>query len=188
MQGKTITDELLKDVNIAAAGVAIFDLGSDELNHIAGDLVQRANNSIKIIAVNDQLEFLSIMEGGGKMAVNRHHLCAMRIASLAVRPSVATYLDKMLHIQDGIHRIEEVFIEEKSTIIGKTLKEVFDATQLKLLVIGIEDLDTFDIIPRGKQVIEKGMPLFIQGEVSQIETFRKLAEGELSFSDFPSQS
>jgi len=92
MQGKTITDKVLKAVNITGAGVAIFDLESDELNHIAGDLVRRANNSIKVIAVNDHLEFLSIMEGEGKMAVNRHLLCAMRIASLAFRPSVANYL------------------------------------------------------------------------------------------------
>jgi len=189
MHGRTLTEKVLQDVNITQASVAIFDLGSDELNHIAGDLVRRANPSIKIITVNDQLDFLPIMGSEGKTAINSHQLCAMRIASLAFRPSIVTYLDRMLYVKDGIFRIEEITIFEDTSIIGKTIQEVFERTGLNILVIGIQDMDLFDIIPRGKQVLQAGMTLFVQGEVSQIDAFRKLAQGESALSSFspPSQ-
>jgi Trk K+ transport system NAD-binding subunit len=186
MPGKTPSDRILSDVNIANAGVAIFDLASDELNHIAGDLVRRENPEIKVISVNDQLEFLPIMDGDGKTAVNRHVLCAMKIASIAFRPAIADYLDRMLYKQDGIFRIEEVTIQKDSRIIGSTLKEIFETSLLQILVVGIQDREVFDIIPRGKQVLEVGMTLFLQGELSQIASFRQMAEGELSLTDFPS--
>jgi len=188
MHGKTLTEKVLKEANIAKASVAIFDMGSDEMNHIAGDLVRKANPSIKIITVNDQLDFLPIMGGEGKTAINSHQLCAMRIASLAFRPSVATYLDRMLYIQDGVYRIEEVTIYENASIIGKTIQEVFEETRLQILVVGIQDMELFDIIPRGKQIFQEGITLFVQGEVSQIDAFRKLAEGETTLSNFTSPS
>ncbi|MEE8399110.1 MAG: NAD-binding protein [Desulfobacterales bacterium] len=184
MPGKTPSEKILKDVNITNASVAIFDLGSDELNHIAGDLVRRENQEIKTISVNDQLDFLSIMDGEGKTAINPHVLCAMKIASMAFRPSVATFLDKMLYIQDGIYRIEQVTIQKDSKILGKTLKEIFVASRLEILVIGIEDREVFDIIPRGRQTVVEGMTIFLQGELTQIEAFRQLAEGETSLDDF----
>jgi len=188
MHGKTLTEKILKEVNIENAGVAIFDMGSDELNHIAGDLVKRANPSIKIISVNDQMDFLPIMDGEGKTAINSHQLCAMKIASLAFRPAVANYLDRMLYIQEGIYRIEEITLQENCSIIGKTLQDVFEKTGLQVLVVGIQDMEIFDIIPRGKQVFKKGMTLFVQGEVTQIDAFRKLAEGETTLSDLSSST
>jgi len=185
ISGKTPTDSDLEMVNIAKADVAIFDLGSDELNHIAGDMVRQANSKIRILSVNDQLDFLPIMQTEGKVAVNPHTLCAMKMASIAFRPAVTTYLDKMIHKPDGVFRVGEVTVSSQSGMVGKTLKEVFDASQLQLLVVGIEGREVFDIIPRGEQVIREDMTLFVQGEVSQIATFRRLAEGELSLSDFP---
>ncbi len=183
--GKTPTEAELTAVNIAKAKAAIFDLGSDELNHITGDMVQRANGQIKILSVNDQLDFLPIMERDGKIAVNRHSLCAMRIASMAHRPAVFNFLDKMLYKKDGVFRIEEVAIAESSGLIGKSLQEAFETTQLQLLVVGIQDRDVFDIIPRGKQIVQENFTLFVQGELNQIAAFRKLADGELALSDFP---
>lgn len=188
MPGKTPSEKVLKDVNIANAGVAIFDLGSDELNHISGDLVRRENHGIKTISVNDQLDFMPIMDGEGKTAINPHVLCGKKIASMAFRPSVVTFLDKMLYMQDGIYRIEEVTIQNDSAIIGRTLKDIFDISHLEILVIGIEDREVFDIIPRGKQIMTVGMTIFVQGELSQIASFRQLAEGEMSLADFPSPS
>ena len=103
---------------------------------------------------------------------------------MAHRPAVFNFLDKMLYKKDGVFRIEEVVIGKGSGIIGKTLREVFEASDLQLLVVGIEDRQIFDIIPRGKQIIQENMTLFMQGEVGQIHLFRKLADGEMALSDF----
>jgi len=184
ISGKTPTEADLKSVNISKANVAIFDLGSDELNHIAGDMVRRANSSIRVLAVNDQLDFLPIMSVEGKIAINRHELCAMRIASLAFRPAVVNYLDKMLYRKDGVYRIEEVTVSKDASLVGKSVKDVFETTELKILIVGIEDRNIFDVIPRGKLIIQPDMTLFIQGEASEVETFRRLAENVLSISDY----
>ena len=76
-------------------------------------------------------------------------------------------------------------IQSDSKIVGKTLKEIFESSRLEILVIGIEDREVFDIIPRGKQIVTVGMTIFLQGELSQISAFRQLAEGETSLADFP---
>jgi len=183
ISGKTPTEADLKSVNIAKANVAIFDLGSDELNHIAGDMVQRANGGIRVLAVNDQRDFLPIMSTEGKMAINRHELCAMRIASLAFRPAVVNYLDKMLYKQDGVYRVEEITVLKGASLVGETVKEIFEATGLKVLLVGVEDREIFDVIPRGKLVIQADMTLFVQGEASEIGVFRRLAENDLSIKD-----
>ena len=69
--------------------------------------------------------------------VNPHFMCAMRLASLAKRPSVVNHLDRMLYKKDGIYRVEEVNIKGNSSLVGKTLGEIDFVKKLKLIVIEI---------------------------------------------------
>jgi len=175
---KHFTDELFEDANLKNARVAILDLGNDEKNHITADLIREQNRNVEILAVGDDITYAPIMTQRGNKVVNPHFMCALRIASLAKRPSVVNFLDRMLYKKDGIFRIEEVTFDRKSDFVGKTLAEIDLPKALRLLPIGImQKGKEINILPLPESVIREGITLIVQGEMNDVEILRDIADG-----------
>jgi len=175
---KHFTDELFNDVNLKNARIAILDLGTDEKNHITADLIKEQNKDIEILAVGDDITYAPIMTQRGNKVVNPHFMCAMRIASLAKRPSVVNFLDRMLYKKEGAFRIEEVTFQKNSEFIGKTLEEINLPATLRLLPIGImEEGKEINILPLPEDRIRDSMTLIVQGEANDVEKLRDIADG-----------
>ena len=181
---KHFSNKLFDDVNIKNARVAIIDLGNDETNHITADLVREQNSKVKIIAVGDDISYGPIMKKRGNEVVNPHFMCAMRIASLAMRPAVVTFLDLMLYKKDGTFRIEEVEIPEKSPLAGKTYSELDLPHKFDLLPVGeMEKNKEINILILPENMIKASSSIFVQGETKDINLLRDVADGELNFKD-----
>jgi len=181
---KHISEDIFKDVNIRNAKVAILDLGNDETNHITADLIREQNPNIKILAVGDDISYAPIMKKRGNEVVNPHFMCAMRIASLAMRPSVVTFLDLMLYKKEGTYRIEEVYIPENSPLIGKTYQETDLPHNLSLLPVGeMEENKELNILILPEKRIKPKIKIFVQGETKNINLLRDIAEGIKDFDE-----
>ena len=181
---KHISDELFKDVNIKNAKVAILDLGNDETNHITADLLREQNPDLKILAVGDDISYAPIMKKRGNDVVNPHFMCAMRIASLAMRPAVVTFLDLMLYKKGGTYRIEEVDIPEKSPLIGKTIQEIDLPHNFDLLPVGeMEPNKELNILILPENKVKANSKIFVQGDAKDINLLRDVAEGTISYDD-----
>ncbi|MFC1725174.1 potassium channel family protein [candidate division KSB1 bacterium] len=181
---KHFSQKLFEDVNIKNARVAIVDLGNDETNHITSDLIREQNPNIKIIAVGDDISYGPIIKKRGNEVVNPHFMCAMRIASLAMRPAVVTFLDLMLYKKDGTFRIEEVEIPEKSPLAGKTYSELDLPHNFDLLPVGeMEKNKEINILILPENKIKQTSSIFVQGETKDINLLRDVADGQVTFKD-----
>jgi len=181
------TDDIFEKVKIGSAVAAIIDLGNDETNHITADLIREKNPDIKILSVSEETTYAPIMQKRINHIVNPHFMCAMRLASLAKRPSVVNHLDRMLYKKDGVYRVEEVKIKSNSSLIGKTLGEIDFPKRLNLIVTEImrptyEGYES-DFLPLPENVIEEDMILIVQGKVEDVETLRDLADCNIAIED-----
>ena len=181
---KHFSKKLFDDVNIKHARVAIVDLGNDETNHITSDLIREQNSDVKIIAVGDDISYGPIMKKRGNEVVNPHFMCAMRIASLAMRPAVVTFLDLMLYKKDGTFRIEEVEIPEQSPIAGKTYSELDLPHTFDLLPVGeMEKNKEINILILPESSIKASSSIFVQGETKDINLLRDVADGQINLAE-----
>jgi len=185
------TDEIFEKVKVRNAITAIIDLGNDEKNHITADLIREKNPKIKILSVNEEPSYSPIMQKRINHVVNPHFMCAMRLASLAKRPSVVTHLDRMLYKKDGIYRVEEVKIKRNSSLVGKTLGEVDFPKRLKLIVTEImRPIDggyDSNFLPLPEDTIIENMIIIVQGEVENVEILRDLADGHININELKNE-
>jgi voltage-gated potassium channel len=178
---KHLTDEIFEKVKLKHAASVTLDLGTDETNHIIADLIREKKPGIRVLSVGDDVSYAPIMSKRINHVVNPHFMCAMRLASLAKRPGVVTYLDRMLYKKDGIYRIEEVAVDRQSILMGKTLEQVDIGHQYRLVVteIMIEDSDgniESNYLPLPEHVIQPRTTLIVQGKIEDIEVFRDVAD------------
>jgi len=188
---KYFTDEMLEKVKIKDAETATIDLGNDETNHITADLIREKNPKIKILSVGEEMSYAPVMQKRINHVVNPHFMCAMRLTSLAKRPSVVTHLDRMLYKKDGVYRVEEVKISSNSCLIGKTLGEIDFPKTLKLIVTEIMRATDggydSNFLPLPEDVITDKMILIVQGKVEDVEILRNLADGYIKLEDLKKQ-
>jgi voltage-gated potassium channel len=182
---------MLEKVKIKDAETATIDLGNDETNHITADLIREKNPKIKILSVGEEMSYAPVMQKRINHVVNPHFMCAMRLTSLAKRPSVVTHLDRMLYKKDGVYRVEEVKISSNSCLIGKTLGEIDFPKTLKLIVTEIMRATDggydSNFLPLPEDVITDKMILIVQGKVEDVEILRNLADGYIKLEDLKKQ-
>ncbi len=181
------TDDIFEKVKIKNANAALIDLGNDETNHITADLIREKNPNIKILSVSEEMAYAPIMQKRINHVVNPHFMCAMRLASLAKRPSVVTYLDRMIYKKDGVYRIEEVKIKGNSSLIGKTLDEINFPKTFNLIVTEImrpsREGYKSDFIPLPEHIIEENVIIIVQGKVEDIEKLRDIGDGYITIEE-----
>jgi voltage-gated potassium channel len=96
------------------------------------------------------------------------------------RPSVTTFLDRMLNDDRAVIRVEEVTVSHNSDLAGKTIKaaRIPDRTGLLVVAIRKDGADKFISTPGPEQTIEPDDVLISMGEMDKIITLRRLAEGK----------
>lgn len=181
------TDDIFEKVKIINAVAALIDLGNDETNHITADLIREKNPNLKILSVSEETAYAPIMQKRIDYVVNPHFMCAMRLASLAKRPSVVNHLDRMLYKKDGIYRIEEVKIKSNSSFIGKTFGEIDFPKTLNLIVTEImrpsREGYKSDFLPLPEHIIEENVIIIVQGKVEDVEKLRDIGDGSITIEE-----
>ena len=109
----------------------------------------------------------------------------MRLASLAKRPGVVNYLDRMLYKKDGVFRLEEVEICPTSSLVGKSLGQLDLAENMQLIVTEVipsrhRQFDS-DFVPSATHVLQAGEIIIVQGRVENIERLRDVADGSVGW-------
>ena len=95
------------------------------------------------------------------------------------RPSVTTFLDRMLNDERNVTRVEEVTIRAGSELVGKTLMDAHIPQKTGLLIAAIrkEGTESFITNPGADQSIDENDVLIIMGAIDNIIRLRELAEG-----------
>lgn len=120
-----------------------------------------------------------ITSAGADCVISPEYISGKRMISEMFRPSVTTFLDRMLRDNRAVTRVEEVTVSSDSSLSGKSLREARISTRIGLLVAAIRkgEKGAFIYNPTAEQVIDEGDVLIVIGAMANIGALRKVAQG-----------
>ena len=177
--GDATEDDILYKAGLERAAGLITALTADRDNLFvtitARQLSNRQNAKLRIVSrvVNLAAE-AKLRKAGADEVVSPNQIGGMHMVSSMIRPTVVTFMDKMMHMHDRVLRIEEVELKDTSSVIGKTLAECAIRKRHDLSVIAINDTNSGEYLynPDPQITLRQGMVLICLGEVESIHGLR----------------
>jgi voltage-gated potassium channel len=122
-----------------------------------------------------------LLKAGADSVIYPGTIGALRMASEMLRPTVVSFLDKML--RDARHqRVSEVTVDDRSKYAGKTLRDsgIYKDTGMLVLAVLLPNQDDGEFIynPSADFVLEPGSVLVVIGDVEQVRLLEKYANPE----------
>jgi voltage-gated potassium channel len=117
-----------------------------------------------------------IKNAGADSVVSPQFIGGMRLVSEMVRPTVVSFLDRMLRDMEKNIRIEEVRIEAGSPLSGQQLRDQGIAGS-DVLVMAIQDPGSsrFLYVPDAGARLQPGCTLVVLGDADRVARLRVLA-------------
>jgi len=118
-----------------------------------------------------------IKSAGADCVISPEYISGKRMISEMFRPSVTTFLDRMLKDDRAVMRVEEVTVSPNSAFAGKSLRETRISNKVGLVIAAVrkDGKGAFIHNPTAEQVIEGGDVLIAMGAMHNIAALRKLA-------------
>ncbi|MBW1689249.1 MAG: hypothetical protein DRG87_00855 [Deltaproteobacteria bacterium] len=186
IQGDATHDEILEQAGLEHAVGVITSLPDEKDNlFVAMSLSQKKKErgfAFRIAAKVTNFEKMAskIKSAGADCVISPEYISGRRMISEMFRPSVTTFLDRMLKDDRAVMRVEEVTVSSDSSLVGKNLKETRISNKIGLLIAAVRKGGKGEFIhnPNAEQVIEEGDVLITMGDMDKIAALRKLAQGK----------
>jgi voltage-gated potassium channel len=178
--GDASSEEVLRDAGIERARGLMANLANDAENLFLTITAKALNPNLRVVsAAVDRKSREKLIRAGADGVVFPWQIGALRIASEMIRPTVVSFLDRMLRDPARSVRVSEVTVEPSSSITGTTIKSSGIHAQTGLLVVALQEHgrpgDQFIYNPPGDHVLEPGDTLVVIGSSDQIERLVELA-------------
>ncbi len=113
---------------------------------------------------------------GADVVIAPDGIAGRRMVSEMFRPSVTTFLDRMLRDTGTVLRVEEATVAPDSALCGVPLEQSRIRERTGLVIVAVRGPDgTFAYNPGPQQPLAPGDVLIAMGEMSQIVHLRRLA-------------
>jgi len=168
----------------ASGIIAVLPDEKDNL-FIVMSMAQKKKRSGKQLRIAAKVEHFKKMapkmkSAGADCIISPELISSRRMVSEMFRPSVTTFLDRMLNDDRAVIRVEEVTVSHNSDLAGKTVKDarIHDRTGLLVVAIRKDAAGKFISNPGPEQSIEPNDVLISMGEMDKIINLRRIAEGK----------
>lgn len=158
--GDADIEEVLEKAGIRDAIGIFASTGDDNQNLVISLTSKYINPSVRVVArcleaANQQ----KMKKAGADTVITENFIAGMRMASEMVRPTVVTFLDKMLADKDKNLRVEEIEVSEKfhNKIISEIEMEQFKDT----LILAISTGEDWSYSPKGDHILIKGCKIVV---------------------------
>ncbi len=170
-------DDTLLAAGIGEAKGFVASLDSDHENLYITLSARCLNPNIFIVSkvFDTHSSEAKLKKAGANEVISPFHIGGLRIASLLTRPTVVTFLDKMIR-QTGTNRFEEVVVGSESKLAGKTIAKsrIHEETSLVPLAVKKKGEEAFRYNITSDYEIESGDTLIVIGEPENIEKLRRM--------------
>jgi voltage-gated potassium channel len=177
--GDSTEDDVLERAGVQRAGTLIVSLQSDA-DAISTVLSARAlNDDLRIVArANASASEAKLRRAGVDHVVNPLHLGAVRLATFALQPAVADFMDVVGPDGPVEFRLEELVVAESSMLAGRTLggSRLREATGVQVLAVR-EPAGGFENNPGADTVLEPGATVIAIGTEAQLAALATQAGG-----------
>jgi voltage-gated potassium channel len=162
---------VLERANIDTAGSIITCLGSDSQNLFVVITAKEANPKIRIISeAIDRKVKEKLRRAGADYIISPSLIGGTRMASVATKPAVVSFLDVVTAGGEKDLHVESVTLSEKSKVAKITLAEAQIPTRTGLIVIAIKKRETGQFIynPLSTTRLEPGDEIIVLGQPESI--------------------
>ena len=170
--------DVLKRAGIEKAKGLITAFGDDAYNTYAVLTAREINPLLTIIGrANNNDAVRRLKQAGATHIILPEVIGGQQMARLALRPSTVQFIETVLASSKGEYLVEEVYINENSTLISKNIKDIEEKfAGVRILAIRERDGDII-INPSLSTTIEAGGSLTAFGNMEQLQA----VEGCCSF-------
>ena len=183
VKGDATHDEIIQQAGLDKTMGVIAALPDEKDNlFVAMSLSQKKKDSGSQLRIGAKVTHLEKMapklrSAGADYVISPQYISSRRMVSEMFRPTVTTFLDRMLRDSRAVIRFEEVTIAPGSAIAGKTLKDSYisEKTGLSIVAMRKGGAGGFIYNPGAEQAIEAGDVLITMGAIHNIIALRKLS-------------
>lgn len=178
IEGDATDDDVLRAAGIERAATLIAALATDADN-LYVTLSARALRPDLFIVARARLEAAEpkLSQAGANRVVNPQKIGGARMAALATQPSVADFLDVVMHDGSLEFRLAEVPLRRGSTLVGRTLRDTQLRDRTGALILALrEDDGTFLTNPSPDVVLCADHLLIAIGTEVQLKALAAEAE------------
>lgn len=177
LRGDATSDETLRSAGIERAGILVAALTSDADN-VYVTLAARALNPQLFIVSRARVEDAEpkLRQAGADRVVNPQAIGGHRMATFALQPNVAEFLDVVMHDDDLEWRLEEIAVHKGSELSERTLEEADLRRRCGVMVLALRrpggELVTN---PDHDTVLGAGTVLIAMGTPAELDIVDRLA-------------
>jgi voltage-gated potassium channel len=183
VEGDATEEGVLRQAGILRANGIICNLSNDRDNLFLTLTARSMNSWLRIVSHGvEPRSKEKILRAGADSVIYPGTIGALRMASEMLRPTVVSFLDKMLR-DTRQQRVSEVKLADRSKYAGKTLRDsgIYKDTGMLVLAIMLpnQDEEKFIYNPSADFVLEPGSVLVVIGDVEQVRILEKHANPEV---------
>jgi voltage-gated potassium channel len=176
VEGDATDDETLLRARIKEARGLITAFPEDRDNIFVILTARGLNASLRIVSrVNEQESRVKLLKAGADETVSTNFIGGLRMASVMIRPTVVSFLDKMLRAGGDDVRVAEAKIPSGSNLVGSTLGEARIYERTSLTVIAIARGDKYELNPGPDARLQEGDGLIVCCSIDQLKKLNDLA-------------
>ncbi|GAB4428989.1 MAG: potassium channel protein [Anaerolineales bacterium] len=174
--GNAANENMLHQVGIDKAKALVAAVNSDAENVFITLTARSLKPDIQIVArANYEDSEPKLLRAGANRTIMPYHISGKRVVTTLVRPSVADFLDEVVHAGGMELFLEEVHIQPDSFLAGKTVSEAQVRSQLGITILACRAQDgEFDTRVGPDTVLQPGGVLIVLGTREQLRAMMQL--------------
>lgn len=176
VDGDATSDQILIKAGIQRAKAVITTLNTDAKNLYVALASKQLNPKIEVIARAENEDSLQKLKyAGADKVLTPYLLGGMRMAQMALRPTVTNFLEMAMHGEKFELQMEEFKLSSGSAFQGKSLIESKLRPLYNLIIVAIKKQNE-DMIynPTAETELKMGDTLIVVGKKSDLEEAKKL--------------
>ena len=181
LNGDAMEETFLHQAGIERAAGILITLHEASRNMLITVQSRCLNPSIRIVVRCDEPNLVDkFYRAGASYVVNPSFIGGMRMASEMIRPHVVSFLDQMLRGRNQCVRVEEVILNEGSSLSGLSLKEsdIYGRTGLMPIALKYPDEEEFLYNPSPESRLKEKTVIIVIGSPEQIGMLRNMSNGK----------
>ena len=175
IEGDATDDEVLLKARIKEAKGLVAVLPQDRDNVFVILTARGLNPNLRIVSqVIEGESRVKLLKAGADETVSTNFIGGLRMASVMIRPTVVSFLDKMLRAGGDDVRVAEAKISAGSKLAGGTLGDARIYEKTGLTVIAIAQGEKYELNPIPGARLHEGDGLIVCCSVEQLKKLNDL--------------
>ena len=174
--GDATDEEILLQAGIMNAKGLISALGRDSDNILIVITAKTLNSNLFIVSrANTDTAVSKLLRVGANRAISPYQISAFRMATFALHPGVADFVDNVLDLENSEVEISDMTVSSNSILIGQPLEKYLANRKSGVSVLIINRADGRSIInPLANTEIKSGDRLILMGTRNNLMEVEKL--------------